>query len=191
MGFVVGTSSGMFLGAGPNACNGTESLSIHQLRQAGGDLFAGTTDGVRRSADGGRSWTRSGIDGCDVWEITADSDGGALYAGTQPAHFFRSRDGGTSWESFDSFLGVPGAEKWCLPGGQQARALTFLVDPFESNHVLAGVEVGGVLASDDRGRSWKLGLAGGNADVHILTAHPKRKGVVYATTGHGPTTNWR
>ena len=42
-----------------------------------------------------------------------------------------------------------------------------------------------MLAGDDGGRSWTLGLAGGNADVHILTAHPKRKGVVYATTGHG------
>jgi hypothetical protein len=186
MEFVVGTSSGLFVGDGRQPSPGTENLGIRQLRQVGSSLFAGTTTGVRRSADAGRSWEPSGVDGCDVWDIlAAPQDAATLYAGTQPAHFFRSRDGGTTWDSFDSVLNVPGGERFCLPGGQTARALTFLVDPFDSDHLLAGVEVGGVIASEDCGKNWSLCLAGGNADVHVLAAHPKRPGVVYVTTGHG------
>lgn len=186
MDFVVGTSSGVYVGQSSRPSAGIEGRGIRHLSRIGGDLFAGAADGVYRSADGGRSWKASGIEGCDVWSIlAAPKDERTLYAGTQPAHFFRSRDGGGTWESFDSFLEVPGAEQFCLPGGQQARALTFVIDPFDEDHFLAGVEVGGVLASEDGGKHWSLGLAGGNADVHILTAHPQREGVVYATTGHG------
>jgi hypothetical protein len=80
---------------------------------------------------------------------------------------------------------VPGADKFCLPGGQMPRALTFIINPFNRDNFLAGVEVGGVLSSDDAGGHWSLGLLGENADVHVLMPHPQRKDVVYATSGHG------
>ncbi len=186
MEFLVGTIAGVFGGDSRLPADGLGEGAVRHLSWVGSGLLAGAADGVYRSADGGRTWRRSGLEGCDVWTITAaPGDDRTLYAGTQPAHFFRSRDGGGSWESFDSFLDVPGAEQFCLPGGQQPRALTFVIDPFNQDHFLAGVEVGGVLSSDDAGRHWSLGMAGENADVHVLTAHPQRRGVVYATTGHG------
>jgi photosystem II stability/assembly factor-like uncharacterized protein len=186
MEFVVGTSSGVFVGKAGKSAEGVDGRSVRHLSQVGGDLFAGAVDGVYRSGDGGRSWKRSGIEGCDVWNIlAAPEDQGTMYAGTQPAHMFRSSDGGGTWESFDAFLEIPGAERWCLPGGQTARALTLVIDPSDPQHFLAGVEVGGVVASEDGGKHWSLSLTGDNADLHVLVAHPQRKGVVFATTGHG------
>jgi hypothetical protein len=185
MEFLAGTVSGVFSESGREA-EGIAGRGVRHLSLAGGELFAGAADGVYRSGDGGRSWKRSGIEGCDVWHLTAmPGDPRTLYAGTQPAHMFRSDDGGDTWKSFDAFLEAPGADRWCLPGGQTARALTLVFDPFNRQHLLAGVEVGGVVASEDGGAHWSVTSAGENADVHVLTAHPQREGVFYVTTGHG------
>src|SRR4051812_29235221 len=121
MEFFIGTSSGVFLGESGMPAEGIEDRGIRHLGLIGGEVFAGAVDGVYRSSDHGRSWRRSGVEGCDVWDvIAAPGDSRTLYAGTQPAHMFRSRDGGDTWENFDSFLTAPGSDRWCLPGGQTA-----------------------------------------------------------------------
>src|SRR5438552_3878747 len=170
MEFLAGTVSGVFSGDSAKPAEGIAGQGVRHLSLAGSDMLAGAADGVYRSGDGGRSWKRSGVEGFDVWHVTAaPGDPSTLYAGTQPAHMFKSGDGGTTWESFDDFLKAPGAEHWCLPGGQTARALTLVVDPFNRQHLLAGVEVGGVVASGDGGAHWSVTPAGENADIHVLT----------------------
>jgi photosystem II stability/assembly factor-like uncharacterized protein len=186
MNFIAGTSSGVYWGKSGTQAEGLTAGAVHHLSRAGDEVFAGAADGVYRSADGGRTWKLTGIDGADVWNIAAaPEDPRTLYAGTQPAHFFKSSDAGKTWQPFDSFLQVDGADKFCLPGGQTPRALTFVVNPFKHDNFLAGVEVGGVLTSDDAGGHWSLGLLRDNADVHVLMAHPSKPNVVYATSGHG------
>jgi photosystem II stability/assembly factor-like uncharacterized protein len=186
MSFIAGTSSGVYLGPEGAQAEGLIAGAVHHLSRVNGTLFAGSADGIYRSGDDGRSWKRSGAEGCDVWHVTAHpSKEGVMFAGTQPAHMLRSWDAGSTWESFDAFLNAPGADRWCLPGGQTARALTFAVDPFNAQHFVCGVEVGGVVSSEDGGQSWNATLAGENADIHVLVAHPNEKNTVYATTGHG------
>jgi photosystem II stability/assembly factor-like uncharacterized protein len=185
MDIVVGTSAGAFLG--DSAGSGVDGRVIRQLIQANGDVFAAASDGVYRSSDGGRSWARSGVDAGEVWTVAASPHAAScLYAGTQPAHLFVSRDGGSSWEEVPTFLQAPGAERWCVPNSPQgARALTCAFDPFDARHFWVGVEVGGVIATADGGSSWSVAVPCGNADVHLLAAHPSRKGVVFAMTGYG------
>jgi hypothetical protein len=186
MNFIAGTSSGVYVGASGIKSEGLVAGAVHHLSRVNGAIFAGSADGIYKSSDDGKSWKRSGAEGCDVWHVTAHpSEKGVLFAGTQPAHMFRSDDGGATWASFDAFLDAPGSDRWCLPGGQTARALTLAIDPFDAEHIVCGVEVGGVVASENGGRDWSTTLAGENADIHVLVAHPHDRRVIYATTGHG------
>ena len=38
-----------------------------------------------------------------------------VYAGTQPAGLFKSKDAGRTWQEIDTFAHAPGAEQWCVP----------------------------------------------------------------------------
>jgi hypothetical protein len=185
MELVIGTSEGVFLGEPGRPAQGIGGV-IRHVSRVNGDLFAGAADGVYRSGDGGRAWKRSGVAGCEVWNVVAaPGDRRRLYAGTQPAHLFTSHDGGDSWEEIPAFLQVPGADRWCLPGSSTARALALAIDPFNPRRLWVGIEVGGVVASDDGGGHWSVTLPGGNPDIHVLLPHPQRAGVLYATTGYG------
>ena len=66
-----------------------------------------------------------------------------------------------------------------LLAGQDVRCLA--ADPLNSNVVYAGVQHGGVLRSDDRGRTWRpAGLAG--KVVKSLAVSPHDAGAIYAGT---------
>jgi hypothetical protein len=109
-----------------------------------------------------------------------------LYASTQPAHLFNSQNGGDTWQEVSTFLEAPGAQRWCVPNSPLgARALALAFDPFDAQRFWVGVEVGGVVATEDGGAHWSVSQPCGNADIHVLATHPLRPGVLFATTGYG------
>lgn len=185
MDIIVGTTDGVIV-TGSSKQGALEGRTVRQIVRVNGDALAAASDGVYRSADG-RSWARCGIDG-EVWNLAASPhDPRTVYASTQPAHLFVSHDGGGSWSEVTSFLEAPGAERWCVPGNPPsgARALALAFDPFDAARLWVGVEVGGVVSSADNGQNWSVSIPCGNADVHLLAAHPRRQGVLFATTGYG------
>lgn len=187
---LIGTREGMFVAGRPGAPTAGEGLAdrdIHVLRRTNGSILAGAVGGVYRSDDGGCSWQPSGCAGRNVYELApAPLDEHVLYAGTQPAALFRSEDGGRSWAEIDSLGRVPGADHWGLPGDPTAsRALAVVLDPARRDHCWVGVEVGGILETDDGGETWRVGLAGENPDIHGIVRDPARQDVLYATTGFG------
>ncbi len=186
MQFVVGTTAGVYLGETGAPATGIASQGgVRQFAADDDRLYAAATDGVYRSGDGGRSWMRAGVDAGEVWNVATFNDR-ALYASTQPAHLFVSHDRGDTWQEVSSFLEAPGAERWCVPSNPAgARALALAFDPFDPRRMWVGVEVGGVVTTSDSGRRWSVAVPGGNADVHLLAAHPQRAGVLFATTGYG------
>jgi photosystem II stability/assembly factor-like uncharacterized protein len=185
MQFVVGTTAGVYLSESGAPATGIASQGVRQFAADGDCLYAAGTDGVYRSGDGGRSWSRTGVDAGEVWNV-ATGDDRALYASTQPAHLFVSHDRGDTWQEVSSFLQAPDAERWCVPNNPAgARALALAFDPFDSQHMWVGVEVGGVVSTSDGCGHWSVSVPGGNADVHLLAAHPLRAGVLFATTGYG------
>jgi photosystem II stability/assembly factor-like uncharacterized protein len=186
---IVGTSAGVFFGA--ERATGLDERVVRQIIQVDGSLLAAASDGVYRSRDGGRRWNRLGVDAGEVWNLgVSPHEDRLIYAGTQPAHLFVSDDGGDSWQEVQSFLGAPGAEKWCVPGSTAgARALALAFDPFNRERMWVGVEVGGVMCSSDAGASWSVSEPCGNADIHVLAPHPARAGVLFATTGFGRNDN--
>jgi photosystem II stability/assembly factor-like uncharacterized protein len=180
----------MFVAGQSGAAVPAEGLArqgVHTVRRINGCVVAGAEDGVYCSDDAGRSWQPSGCEGRDVWSIAAaPQDERVLFAGTHPAGLYRSDDGGHSWAEIPSLTRVPGSDRWGLPSDPTAsRALALVFDTARPAHLIVGVEVGGVLESDDAGATWRVNLVGQNPDIHGIVRDPARPDVLYATTGFG------
>ena len=183
-----GTGKGLFA---IDAAHGTTAVlaerTVRDLKNSGGRLLAGTDVGLFASEDGGRTWRPTGIEGRIVWQIFAGPYAGEVYAGTQPAGLFRSKDDGRTWDEVDSFAHAPEAERWCVPlkPPQPGRARALVVDRADARRIWVGVEVGGVVSTNDGGGKWRLDLPGNNPDIHMMVAHPERPNVLFASTGYG------
>jgi hypothetical protein len=132
------------------------SLVIDPIRPRG--LYAGTSDGVFRSNDGGASWqpSSSGLERCStvVTALAIDPrDPFVLFAGVYKAAFndvgcmgvFKSVNGGATWESTDS---------------PRIHVSSLAVDPTNSSVVYASAQNGGYFFSPPPGvfRSWDGGV---------------------------------
>jgi photosystem II stability/assembly factor-like uncharacterized protein len=65
------------------------------------------------------------------------------------------------------------------------RARSIVLDPADPLRLVVGVEVGGVVLSEDGGRTWTMNRPGGNPDLHNIVAKPDEPGVLFASTGFG------
>jgi hypothetical protein len=113
-----------------------------------------------------------------------DTHPGALLAGTEPARIFRSADRGESWRELDGVTRIEGHERWFLPYSPRAGALRNVYTPPGREHrLLASVEVGGLLTSEDGGERWALGPVVTDEDIHHVTGHPNEPDLLYAALG--------
>jgi photosystem II stability/assembly factor-like uncharacterized protein len=145
-------------------------------------------DGLFRSEDGGRGWARveDGLTASAFRCILADPlDGRAILAGTEPARIFRSRDGGRHWQALDAVERIDGHERWFLPYSPRAGALrNVYAPPTSAGRLLASVEVGGLLRSEDGGTTWSIEPVLDDEDVHYVTGHPRDADRLYAALGY-------
>src|SRR5438093_11266456 len=105
----------------------------------------------------------------------ADTRAGVI-VGTSDAHLYRIA--GKGLERVSSFAGAPGRKEWFTPWGgpPDTRSLTE-----DGDTVYVNVHVGGVLRSQDHGKSWQATIEI-EADVHqVTTGH----GNVYAAGAGG------
>jgi hypothetical protein len=185
---LIGTTEGVFVCSVSGSPEPTDLAQrrISVLRQTTGALFAGCEDGVYRSNDGGRAWRRVGVEDREVLEIAVSSDPQLLYAGTRPAALFRSEDGGATWTEVHSFAKAFDPDTWGLPVPSWppgARAHSIVADGFD--RCLVGVEVGGVVITEDGGETWQISMPGGDPDIHVIVADPRRPSSLFASTGFG------
>ncbi len=131
-------------------------------------------------------------DGSDrlLWEgdarSCAISPDGRLYVGTEPAMIFRSDDDGASWKRLGHIDDMPTRSEWYFPPPPHephVRSIDFLPD--SPGSVLAGIEVGGVLLSNDYGETWSEMNDGVHVDVHTVRPDPSQSGSMIAVTGGG------
>ncbi|MFB6135913.1 MAG: WD40/YVTN/BNR-like repeat-containing protein [Halobacteriaceae archaeon] len=137
--------------------------------------FAATETGLYRSTDGGRTWTDLGVPREEVYSVVAGPDGDRLYAGTHPAHLYASTDGGESWRELEGLQDLPSRGEWHTPRHRdEAHVRSLVAHPAAPDRVVAGVEVGGVHVSEDRGETWTERREGVQDDVHhVLVRGPE------------------
>jgi len=169
-----------------------------------GVLVAGTREGIRRSTDGGATWGASETAPATRhvrWLAAAPQPAGRVFAGTEPAGIHLSEDHGKTWQSDTQVPRLRDKHGWYLPyssGAGCVRGFAFARSGPRPERVYAAVEVGGVLISDDGGRSWSLAAGSdGNPeidrdlgsrihpDVHSIDVHPGSSDLVTAATGGG------
>jgi photosystem II stability/assembly factor-like uncharacterized protein len=176
---LIGTRDGVFRTPGPPVADAErvldcgDTLRVRRFPSVEG-AFAATETGLYRSMDGGRTWNSLDVPQKEVYSVVAGPEGDRLYAGTHPAHLYVSTDDGEAWDELDGFQDLPSRDRWHTPRHRdEAHVRSLDVHPARPDRVIAGVEVGGVHVSDDRGETWTERRANGNDDVHhVLVIGP-------------------
>ncbi len=136
-------------------------------------VYAGTTEGVFRSSDGGVSWTPSNGTSLLYYVQTLAIDPqtpATLYAGTIGGTVYKSTDSGGTWTAA------------VLPSYPTVN--TIVVDPTTPANLYAGSS-GGLYKSSNSGTTWtSLGLPAGSI-VNALAIDPSTSATVYAGTNAG------
>jgi hypothetical protein len=134
--------------------------------------------------DGDRGWeTIASIEGAPATCLASTSAG--VLVGTEEAHLWRLE--GRRLLAVDSFETVAGRDAWYTPWGDPADVRSIAA---ARDHTTAGsaiyvnVHVGGVVRSDDRGRSWRP-TVDIEADVHQVIIHPSEPNLVLVAAYEG------
>jgi hypothetical protein len=167
---------------------------------------------IQRSDDGGKTWnpvgnefsyagetgTHQWYDGSQVpWEFKrvwhlepSPTDPDSVYAGVEDAALFHTRDGGASWQEFDSLRRHTTGPDW-MPGAGGMCLHTILLHPQRPQRITVAISAAGAFRSDDHGASWQPINHGLHSEqipnpeaavghcVHRLAAHPSRPDVLF------------
>jgi hypothetical protein len=159
-----------------------------QCIAAGDDaLYAGCRGaGLWRSVDGGRSWEDLHLPQPDVFSLAVSRADGALYAGCEPSMLFRSDGAGSTWRELERLRALPSAPTWSFPPRPWTSHVRWIApSPHDAGTVLVGIELGGLMRSEDRGETWEDRRPGAKLDVHSLAWHPTAPGRAYEAAGDG------
>lgn len=162
-----GALSWLDTGSSPRSYNGGDSLVIDS---AGGIYSLYDINGVYKSGDGGKSWSRLSTPyGEGVRSLAVHpTDAKRLFVGWNFQGLMSSRDGGASWAKADTGI-----------SNLSVYAAAFA--PSQPDTVYVGLEYGGVYKSKDGGKSF---TATGGLPVSLaitaLVVHPADPQIVYA-----------
>jgi len=205
----IATAIGLFIAT---QTNGNWEIVRHTLKEktltsiavSKGVILAGSVDGIWRSSDTGKSWHASN-DRLSIrhvrWIAGSAYTPMTFLIGTEPAGLFVSSDGGKTWGSKPEISKLRDTNGWFLPYSSKAGCVRGFAIAEPDNHrgrIYAAVEVGGVLISDDRGKTWNLAEGSDGSpdisrelgtmihpDVHSITVHRTSSDLVTAATGGG------
>ncbi|RMF92981.1 MAG: hypothetical protein D6736_02555, partial [Nitrospinota bacterium] len=128
---------------------GLKSIAVSPAYDQDTTLLAGTTEGIYRSDNGGRSWKQVLQTDSTVYAIAFSplfAQDGTVFAGTMGQGVFKSSDGGISWESTNEGL-----------TNTFVKALVVSPAYASDQTVVVGTWGSGVFKSTDGGLSWQGG----------------------------------
>jgi len=142
--------------------------------------------GVFESEDGGNTWHDAELPAADVFSVAYSPADGAAYAGCEPSALWVRRNGG--WEELSALRELPSAPTWSFPPRPWTSHVRWIApSPHNGNLILAGIELGGLMRSEDGGATWQDHRPGAQRDVHSLAWHPTEAGRAYEAAGGGST----
>jgi photosystem II stability/assembly factor-like uncharacterized protein len=153
----------------------------------GDTAYAGLVEGgVRRTTDGGRTWTDCDLPQPGVFSLAVSAADGAVYAGTEPSALYRSDDRGETWRELTALLDLPSRPTWRFPPRPWTSHVRWIApSPHDGDLLLVGIELGGLMRSTDGGETWHDHRPGAQRDVHSLAWHPRVQGRAYEAGGGG------
>ncbi|MDQ3866360.1 MAG: hypothetical protein M3304_05980 [Actinomycetota bacterium] len=156
------------------------------LAEGAGAVYCGSRGaGVWKSDDRGETWRALPFPAADVFSLAVGPDG-AVYGGCEPSMLFRSQDGGESWDELASLRSLPSAPTWSFPPRPWTSHVRWIApSPHDPQRLLVGIELGGLMVSEDGGETWHDHRPGAQRDVHSLAWHPKVPGRAYEAAGGG------
>lgn len=161
--------------------------AIQCLGRSEEQVFAGSRgQGVFTSRDGGESWEQLDFPQPDVFSLAVSPADGRVYAGCEPSMLFRSDDAGASWRELEALRAIPSAPTWSFPPRPWTSHVRWIApSPHDAGLLLAGIELGGLMRSEDGGESWSDHRPGAQRDVHCLAWHPREPARAYEAAGGG------
>ena len=173
-------------GSWPPGPAGLEGIAVTEIavdRNRPSHLLVASRAGVYETDDGGARW-RLALEGVDARAAVFDADG-TVYVGTYPAGVRRRAPEG-EFEVLEALRELPTYGSWSFPGAPHLPLVRGIaVSPQRTGTVYAGVEVGGVMGSVDRGDSWAELREGLQPDVHSVACVLGPADRLYAATGVG------
>jgi hypothetical protein len=145
-------------------------------------------EGVFVSNNGGKNWRQIGLPGISVKSLAVSPvDPSIIYAGCKPVSLYVSHDAGENW---DELPGIKKAKRfwWFSPAdppGMTPYVSALAMSPANPDVIIAGIETGAVLRSEDGGRSWSKHKRGSDRDCHSLKFHTVNGNWVYEAGGIG------
>jgi photosystem II stability/assembly factor-like uncharacterized protein len=115
-------------------------------------VFAGTSNGVYRSTDRGKTFQRANFpdSGIQIWSFLVDAtDRNVIYAGGSPITMYRSENCGETWKRLPD-PNMP--DRAVMPFA--CRVMRMTQHPAEPGTIYAALEVNGVMKTTNFAESW-------------------------------------
>ncbi len=146
-------------------------------------IYAGTEhSGLFYSKDAGAHWLRAEPNVPKMMLFSVLALPGTVMVGTVPSAVYKKKNG--SWQELEGVRANSAGAIFPPSPELQSRTRYIASDPASPNRLYAGIEVGGMLLSDDGGNSWKPANEGlTDMDVHEVLACKKTPGLVLAACG--------
>jgi len=178
---LVGTAEGLWE-SGPHGLGSIEAFagrSVDAVARAESRRWAVVDQRSVWCSEADGAWKPVAALEADLVTCVAPTPAGLL-VGTAGAHLYRLSEG--RFERVKAFESVAGRDAWYTPWGDPADARSIACDV--AGTIYVNVHVGGVVRSQDGGRTWTPTLDI-DLDVHQVLAHPERPGTVFVAAAEG------
>ena len=146
-------------------------------------IFAGSEhSGLFYTENGGARWKRAEPNTPKMMLFSELAIDGGVMVGTIPSAVYRSKNGG--WEELEGVRVHSAGANFPPSPELQSRTRYLAADPTDSARLYAGIEVGGMLISEDSGHNWQPANQGlTDMDIHEVLPSAANPGMVYLACG--------
>jgi hypothetical protein len=163
-----------------------EGMGVHCVAADGARVLVGSRGrGAFLSLDEGATWDQIELPERDIFSVAISPADGALYAGSEPSRLFVAREGGP-WTELEALQDIPSRSRWSFPPRPWTHHVRWIApDPHRAERLLVGIELGGLMYSDDGGATFSDHRPGAKRDAHSLAWHPRIGDRAYQAAGDG------